>query len=78
MIKDLTLINNTVQGKVRSEMYRETTVVINIDEYYEGKNSFPCGDGCDYELSYKEDHIVHDFLSKKKDIFAKIKKVIGK
>ena len=80
MIKDLKLTDNILEGTVRSEMYRETTIVINVSDFYEGKNIFPCGDGCDYSLTYQEDNMIQDFLSKKKtkDVFARIKKTVGK
>lgn len=68
MIKDLTVFQNTVEGTVRSEMYRATTVVIDIKDFKLGRDTFPCGDGCDYTLTEEDSKIVQDKLVERRSI----------
>lgn len=46
---------NTVEIKVKSELYRITDCVIDVDQYKHGNRVFPCGDGNDNKLTKKQE-----------------------
>lgn len=54
MKKYSAIYNNSIEFKVKSELYYTTTCVVDIPSFNEGRTIFPCADGCDYELSAKE------------------------
>lgn len=61
-----TVYNTSVEFTVKSEMYGITTCVVNIESFKNGRTLFPCGDGCDYKLNYKEINAIQRALKEVK------------
>ena len=67
----------TIELKVKSDLYGTTTCVINIADFISGRRTFPCGDGCDHTLNTiqtgKINRAIHgskpSYIRKTKDVY---------
>lgn len=50
---------------VASKLYSITTCTVDIEDFENGFYTFPCGDGCGYDLTVEEAESIREFIDER-------------